>query len=67
MVNITTKWSACSAQEVALVADDNEVIGSEIRSVVPNNGTCIPPGLNSIPAKLGVKMRVDQVCSYEIR
>jgi hypothetical protein len=67
MVNRNTKWNAYSAQDVALVAENNEVIVSDIISVPTSNGTCIPAGLDSIPAKIGVKMRVCQVCSYEMR
>ncbi len=67
MVNSNTKWNAYSAQDVALVAENNEVIVSDIISVPTHNGTCIPAVLDSIPAKIGVEMRVCQVCSYEMR
>jgi hypothetical protein len=52
MVNSNTKWNAYSAQEVALVADDNEVIVSDIISVPTHNGTCIPAGLDSTLLRL---------------
>jgi hypothetical protein len=67
MVNISTKWSAYSKQDSVLVSEDNDNNGNEGHAVMnTKNSTCIPAGLDSIMAKIGVRMRVCQVCSYEM-
>jgi hypothetical protein len=66
MVNSSTKWNTYSSQEAALVTDDNNNITNEVSAVQSNNAICIPADLDSIPAKIGTKMKVCQVCIYEM-
>jgi hypothetical protein len=67
MVNCSTKWSAYSLQSSMLSTDDNGNCGNEVSVATAYNATCIPAGLDIIPAKIGVNMRACQVCSYEMQ
>jgi hypothetical protein len=67
MVNCSTKWSAYSLQLLTLSIDDNDNCGNDVSIANTYHATCIPAGLDIIPAKIGVKMRVYQVCSYEMQ
>jgi hypothetical protein len=67
MVNCSTKWSAYSEQSSMLSTDNNDKSGNDISVANTYNTTCIPAGLDIIPAKISVKMRVCQVCNYEMR
>ena len=67
MVNISTKWSEYSKQDSALMSEDNGKNVNDGHSMMnTKSSTCIPAMLDSITAKIGVKMRVCQVCSYEM-
>jgi hypothetical protein len=67
MVNISTKWSEYSKQDSVLMSEDNGNNVNDGHSMMSTkSSTCIPAMLDSITAKIGVKMRVCQVCSYEM-
>jgi hypothetical protein len=51
-----------------LASEDIPNSTNDVSGMLNNsNATCIPAALDSIPEKIGEKMKICQVCSYEMR
>jgi hypothetical protein len=63
LVSSNMKWNLYDGKDYCFVDDDNV---DEATPAVLNTGACVPTSLEIIPAKIGTKMKVCQVCSYEM-
>ena len=66
MVNVNAKWNVYASRHDSLVEEEN-LEERKVETQCLTTTKCVPTSLDVIPAKIGPKMRVCQVCSYEMR
>jgi hypothetical protein len=65
MVNVNAKWNLYASLHDSL-GEGETLVDRLIETQSLSTTKCVPTSLDVIPAKLGPKMRVCQVCSYEM-